>query len=117
VSENCPFCSQPMPTGKNHSPREANARLLQRITGGSLNFCRKAIVAVMEMGWNDAKTEEAVKRFATPGMAPWEWSKDATQRKWRAEPEPEPLPDMSWQAMADAAGLPLEKWKEYHGIR
>jgi len=115
MTNTCPYCAQHMDP-KTRSPREECARLLQRITGGSLPFCRKAIVAVMELGWNVAKTEEAVRQFAEPGMAPWEWSKAATHKPFRAEKVPEPLPNASWQEMADAAGMALEDWKTYHKI-
>ena len=116
MADRCPYCTQPFPAGKGYSPKEAAARRLQRITGGSLPFCRRAIVAVSELGWNLGKIEEAITQFAVPGQAPWEWSKEATAKPFRAEAAPPPLPNATWQDMADAAGMSLEDWKTYHKI-
>jgi len=117
MSDSCPYCLQPLPSGPERwSPKERAARRLQRITGGSLPFCRKAVVALSELGWNVEKIEAAIHRFAVPGQAPWEFSKEAASRPFRAEPEPTPLPALSWEEMAKAAGMSLEDWKQFHSI-
>ena len=112
----CPYCGQDIPRGPNHSPKEAAARRLQRVTAGSLPFCRRSILALLEKDWNIGKINKAIELFAEPGMAPWDWCKAATHKPFRAEPETVAFKAMSHQELADLAGEPLGFWLEKHKI-
>lgn len=116
MADSCPYCGSDIHASRQYGPKEAAARRLQRITAGSLPFCRKAVLALMEIGWNAGKINEAIERFAEPGMAPWDWCKEATHKPFRAEPEPAPAPNLGWADMAEAAGMSLEDWKTFHHI-
>jgi len=90
--------------------------MLSDIIGSTLPICRKQIKALMLKGWTSGRVESAVKKFANPGMKPWDWTAAVTARRFRAEPVPEPLPNATWVDMAAAAGMDLDDWIKYHNL-
>lgn len=60
------------------SPQDGAARALANALGSSLNPCRKQIAALVSRGVTLDSIHSAIERLASPGMAPWDWTKLVT---------------------------------------
>lgn len=59
------------------SPQEAVAKRLAAALGSSVNPCRKQVAALVANGWDLPRVDDAVSKYAQPGLAPWDWTKAA----------------------------------------
>ncbi len=62
------------------SPQDAAAKRLADTLGSNLNPCRKQISALLASGWDLPRVESAIDAHAHPGVAPWDWTKAATNQ-------------------------------------
>lgn len=83
-------------------PQDLAARDLATRLGSSLNPCRKQVQALLASGWDLDRVRAAIEQHATPGMAPWDWTKEArgevngrASSHWKGGLSPQDIIDMT----------------------